>query len=160
MTENDSTEGVEIHRATPQLKVIVVGDCAREEDPKYLVDSPERVESLPMIRDLMRSADRETFACLHLNTKNHLLSWEVVAIGSLNTSVVHPRELFKAAVLANAASVVLVHNHPSGDPTPSGADLALTRRLVRAGDVLGIEVLDHVIFGEDTCVSLRDRDLM
>lgn len=147
-------------QSVPQVRVIVVGSFAREEGKGYVVDSPASVEELPMIRDLMHSADRETFACLHLSTKNHLISWEVVSVGSLNASVVHPRELFKGAILANAASVVLVHNHPSGDPEPSGADLALTRRLTKAGDVLGIEVLDHVVFGGDACVSLRERDLL
>ncbi len=84
-----------------------------------------------------------------------------VSIGSLNASIVHPRELFKEAVKVSAASIVLVHNHPSGDPTPSGADVQLTRRLVKAGDVLGIEVLDHVVIGDGgEHSSLRDLGLM
>jgi len=84
-----------------------------------------------------------------------------VSVGSLNASIVHPRELFKEAVKSSAASIVLVHNHPSGDPTPSGADVSLTRRLVKAGDVLGIEVLDHVVIGDGGGhASLRDLGLM
>ena len=84
-----------------------------------------------------------------------------VSVGSLNASIVHPRELFKEAVRLSAASVVVVHNHPSGDPTPSGADIQLTRRLVRAGDVLGIEVLDHVVIGDGGAhASLRELGLM
>ena len=82
-------------------------------------------------------------------------------MGSLNASIVHPRELFKEAVKVSAASVVVVHNHPSGDPTPSGADVQLTRRLVKAGDVLGIEVLDHVVIGDGgDHASLRELGLM
>jgi DNA repair protein RadC len=84
-----------------------------------------------------------------------------VSVGSLNASIVHPRELFKDAVRASAASVVVVHNHPSGDPTPSGADIQLTRRLVKAGDVLGVDVLDHVIIGDGGAhASMRELGLM
>ena len=109
----------------------------------------------------MRGLDREHFWALALNTKNQLLRTIEVSIGSLNASIVHPRELFKDAVKVSAASIVVVHNHPSGDPTPSGADIQLTRRLVKAGDVLGIEVLDHVVIGgSGEHASLRDLGLM
>lgn len=105
----------------------------------------------------MRGLDREHFWALALNTKNQLLRMVEVSVGSLNASIVHPRELYKEAVRLSAASVVVVHNHPSGDPTPSGADLQLTRRLARAGEVLGIELLDHVVIGDGGAhVSLRD----
>lgn len=105
--------------------------------------------------------DREYFWALALTTKNQLIKIIEVSIGSLNASIVHPRELFKEAVRLSAASVVVVHNHPSGDPTPSGADTQLTRRLVRAGDVLGIEVLDHVVIGDGGAhASMRDLGLM
>jgi DNA repair protein RadC len=109
----------------------------------------------------LRGCDREHFWALALNTKNQLLRIIEVSVGSLNASIVHPRELFKEAVKVSAASVVVVHNHPSGDPTPSGADIQLTRRLVKAGDVLGIEVLDHVVVGDGgEHASLRDLGLM
>ncbi|KUK48281.1 MAG: DNA repair protein radc [Actinobacteria bacterium 66_15] len=109
----------------------------------------------------LRGSDREHFWALALNTKNQLLRTIEVSVGSLNASIVHPRELFKEAVKVSAASVVVVHNHPSGDPTPSGADIQLTRRLVKAGDVLGIEVLDHVVIGDGgDHTSLRDLGLM
>lgn len=108
-----------------------------------------------------RGADREHFWALALNTRNQLIRIVEVSVGSLNASIVHPRELFKEAVRLSAASVVAVHNHPSGDPTPSGADIQLTRRLVKAGDVLGIEVLDHVIIGESgDHASLKELGLM
>jgi DNA repair protein RadC len=109
----------------------------------------------------LRGCDREHFWALALNTKNQLIRIIEVSVGSLNASIVHPRELFKEAVKVSAASVVVVHNHPSGDPTPSGADIQLTRRLVKAGDVLGIEVLDHVVVGDGgEHASLRDLGLM
>lgn len=109
----------------------------------------------------LRGLDREHFWALALNTKNRLLRIFEVSIGSLNASIVHPRELFKDAVRISAASLVVVHNHPSGDATPSGADIQLTRRLVKAGDVLGIEILDHVVIGDTgQHASLRELGLM
>jgi len=123
------------------------------------ISTPEDVVELcaPQLRGL----DREHFWALALNTKNQLLKMVEVSVGSLNASIVHPRELFRDAVRLSAASVVVVHNHPSGDPTPSGADIQLTRRLAKAGDVLGIELLDHVVIGDGgEHASLRDSGLM
>jgi len=109
----------------------------------------------------LRGRDREHFWALALNTKNQLLRIIEVSVGSLNASIVHPRELFKESVRLSAASIIAVHNHPSGDPTPSGADIQLTRRLVKAGDVLGIEVIDHVVIGDSgEHASLRELGLM
>ena len=109
----------------------------------------------------LRGLDREHFWALALNTKNQLVRITEVSVGSLNASIVHPRELYREAVRVSAAALVVVHNHPSGDPTPSGADIQLTRRLVKAGDVLGIELLDHVIIGDGgEHASLRDMGLM
>ena len=101
--------------------------------------------------------DREQFTCCHLDVKNRLISREVVSIGHLTAALVHPREVFKAAILANAASVAFVHNHPSGDPEPSREDLEITRRLVRAGEILGIPVLDHVVIARKGHVSIVER---
>jgi DNA repair protein RadC len=127
--------------------------------PPPAVTTPEDVVALCLPR--LRGADREHFWALALNTKNRLLRIVEVSVGSLNASVVHPRELFKEAVRISAASLVVVHNHPSGDPTPSGADIQLTRRLMKAGDVLGIELLDHVVVGDGgDHASLRDLGLM
>lgn len=145
-------------RTIPQVKVVVVGSFAAEDGKSYVMAGPEEVGALPVLQELMRQSDREVFVALHLSTKNHLISWEVISVGSLNGSIVHPRELFKGAILANAAAIVVAHNHPSGDATPSGADIQLTKRLVKAGDVLGIEVLDHVIFGDEV-VSMREMRL-
>ncbi|NTW28036.1 MAG: DNA repair protein RadC [Coriobacteriia bacterium] len=123
------------------------------------ISTPEDVVDLCSAQ--LRGLDREHFWALALNTKNGLLRMIEVSVGSLNASIVHPRELFKDAVKVSAASVVVVHNHPSGDPTPSGADIQLTRRLVKAGDVLGIEVLDHVVIGDGgEHASLKDLGLM
>jgi DNA repair protein RadC len=105
--------------------------------------------------------DREVFAVAMLDGKNRMVGLHVVSQGTLNACLVHPREIFKAAILANAAAVILCHTHPSGDPAPSAEDLNLNARLVDAGRLLGVEVLDHVILGAGGCYdSLRERGQM
>lgn len=100
--------------------------------------------------------DREEFVVLLLDAKNAFIGFNVVSVGSLTSSLVHPREVFKPAVLSNAAAMILLHNHPSGDPVPSQEDLHITRRIREIGEVFGIRVLDHVIFGEGKYVSFVD----
>ena len=116
-------------------------------------------ELVDVIAKQMRRSDREQFMAIHLDARNCYLSHEVVSVGSLNASLVHPREVFKAAILASAASVICVHNHPSGEVTPSKEDIELTRRMVQAGEVVGIEVLDHVILGPSKMLSLKEANL-
>jgi DNA repair protein RadC len=101
-------------------------------------------------------ANREFFLSLHLNSKNQLIREVMVSVGSLSTSVVHPREVFSAAVRDSTAALIFLHNHPSGDPAPSREDRDCTQRLVRAGKILGIRVLDHVILGHDDYYSFAD----
>jgi DNA repair protein RadC len=108
----------------------------------------------------MRNETKEHFLCIHLDGKNRILCIDNVSTGSLNASIVHPRETFKACLLSSAAAVILVHNHPSGDPTPSREDLELTGRLKEAGELLGIRVMDHIIIGDGCYVSLADRGLI
>ena len=114
---------------------------------------------LAQVRDLPR-ARREHFIVLLLNARHELQCRETVSIGSLNASIVHPREVFLPAILHSAASVVLVHNHPSGDPEPSEEDLGITRRLSEVGELVGIGVLDHVIVAARGTVSFRSRRLL
>ncbi len=113
------------------------------------------------IFDLLKASfqdlDREHFKVVHLNTKNQVLKIETTAIGILSSSPVHPREVFKEAVKMSSAGLVLAHNHPSGDPTPSKDDLLLTSRLREAGEIMGIAVIDHVIFGDNRYISLKER---
>ncbi|MBE5393853.1 JAB domain-containing protein [Brevibacillus borstelensis] len=105
--------------------------------------------------------DREQFFLLCINTKNEPTALHTVSIGSLDASIVHPREVFKVAILSNAASVIVAHNHPSGDPTASQEDIQVTRKLQEAGELLGITLLDHVIVGtEGAYTSLKERGLM
>lgn len=133
------------------LKVVRTGKVC-ETAPVYT--SPEQVyQSLtkPMSR-----LDREHFVVLHLDGRHRLIAKETVSIGSLNQSIVHPREVFKAAVLNNSAAVIFVHNHPSGDPAPSREDTAITGRLKDAAGILGIKVLDHIIFGQNRYYSMLE----
>jgi len=110
-----------------------------------------------LAREVLRldAVDREEMWALLLSTKNRVIGLAQVSVGTLDASLVHPREVFKTAILANAASVILVHNHPSGDPAPSPEDRQITERCAAAGKILGIPLLDHVIVGRDRIESLR-----
>ena len=119
-----------------------------------LLDTPERIADL--LREESRPQDVEQFRVVLLNTRRRLIGLETISQGTLDTLLVHPREVFKRAIAANASAVVLVHNHPSGDPTPSEADIKVTRDLIRAGQLLKIEVLDHVIIGRRTTQRQKD----
>jgi DNA repair protein RadC len=103
---------------------------------------------------------KEMFLTLHLDGKNRIIAVDMVSVGSLNQSIVHPREVFKTACLSNAAAVLLIHQHPSGDPSPSTEDISITRRLKEAGEILGIKVLDHIIVGDGEYLSFVERGLM
>jgi DNA repair protein RadC len=118
-------------------------------------------EAAPLLAQYIGETDREVFAVALLTIRHRVLGLHTVSVGCLTSSLVHPREVFKPAILAGAAALLLAHNHPSGDPEPSAEDIALTRRLVSAGQLLGIEVLDHVILGESgRFVSLRERGVL
>jgi DNA repair protein RadC len=119
-----------------------------------VLDTPEAVAML--MREDMRLREVETFHVLLLNTRRRLIEVNKISDGTLDTLLVHPREVFRPAIAAGAAAIVLVHNHPSGDPSPSEADIKVTRDLIRVGQVLKIEVLDHVILGFQTDTRTRD----
>jgi DNA repair protein RadC len=108
----------------------------------------------------LRSEKREHFLVLLLNARHECVAVETVSIGSLNASIVHPREVFRPAILVAAASVIAAHNHPSGDPEPSEEDIAITRRLAQVGELLGIGLLDHVVIAMRGVVSFRERGLL
>jgi DNA repair protein RadC len=102
---------------------------------------------------------KEMFLTLHLDGKNRIIAMDVVSIGSLNQSIVHPRSVFQTALLSNAASIICAHQHPSGDPSPSSEDISITRRLKEAGEIMGIRVLDHIIVGDGDYISFVERGL-
>jgi DNA repair protein RadC len=122
---------------------------------RYVIRSPEDCANYCM--DEMRFLSQEHFVCLYLNTKNQVLHRQTIFIGSLNASIVHPREVFKEAFRRSAASIICLHNHPSGDPTPSREDIEVTKRLVECGKIIGIDLLDHVIIGEQKYISLKEK---
>lgn len=119
-----------------------------------VLDTPERIAD--MLREESRLHQVEHFSVVLLNTRRKLIRVEQISQGTLDTILVHPREVFKRAIAANASGIVLVHNHPSGDPTPSEADIKVTRDLIRAGQLLKIDVLDHVIIGKRTAERAKD----
>ena len=123
-----------------------------------VIHGPEDVAHFAMPK--YRYEDKEHFAIVVLNTKNHILAMPDISIGSLTASVVHPREVFREALKYPVASIILLHNHPSGDPSPSREDIAVTKRLVKAGEILDIPVLDHVIIGNNRFVSLKEKGLL
>ena len=125
---------------------------------RAMVTCPEDAADYAMPR--FRYEDREHFAVILLNVKNHILSMPVISVGSLTASVVQPREVFKAAIQQAAASIILVHNHPSGDPTPSREDIEVTARMVQVGRVMDIPVLDHIILGNDNYISLKEKGVI
>lgn len=132
-------------------KRVAAGDSKK----KIIIRSSDDVAAHMMPR--LRYCDREYFYVLLLNTKNHVIATSMVSVGTLSESLVHPRELFKEAVNHSASSIILVHNHPSGDPSPSREDIMLTKRIAEGGKLLDIQVLDHVIIGDNTYVSLREQ---
>ena len=111
-------------------------------------------------KETMFKSPNEVFKAVHLNSKNIILGVETISIGTLSSSLVHPRDAFKCAIINNSASIVFMHNHPSGDPQPSNDDIEITQRLKQAGDILGIKVFDHIIFGDfkNPYFSFADSD--
>jgi DNA repair protein RadC len=143
------------------MRPVYSREVIREDMPVYIetkrYTSPQQV--FEMFRDLILET-KEHFLCIHLDGKNRIVCLDRVSVGSLNQSIVHAREVLKAALLSSAAAMLLVHNHPSGDPQPSSEDLNITRRLKEAGELIGIPVLDHIIIGEGQYVSFVERGLL
>lgn len=138
-------------KAAFELARRMAGELRRETPT---LDAPERIADL--LREENRQYRVEQFQIVLLNTRRRLISVEMISSGTLDTLLVHPREVFAAAISANASAIVLVHNHPSGDPTPSEADVRVTRDLIRAGQILKIEVLDHIILGQRSDERAQD----
>ncbi len=132
-------------------------EAGPSEKPQPILRSPEDVAA--EVRSQLKGKKKEHFLVLCLDTRNRLIDRKPVSMGSLDTSIVHPREVFKEAISSCAASVIFAHNHPSGDPEPSKEDLELTKRLSKAGEIVGIDVLDHIIVCDKSYVSLKARNL-
>ena len=140
------------------IKVGLVRDAIKPHDHRKTIKGPADV--LGWVQEEVYS-DREAFVVLHLNARNVALRKETISVGTLNASLVHPREVFKSAVKENAAALILIHNHPSGDLTPSKDDQELTGRIVKAGEIMGIDVLDHVIVAPGGgWLSMKERGML
>lgn len=143
------------------MRPVYTREVVRENCPPCF--SSKIINTSQQVFELFRDLSFETkeiFLALHLDSKNRILCMDRVSIGSLNASLVHPREIFKSALLSSSAAIVLAHNHPSGDATPSREDLELTTRLRECGELLGIRVLDHVIIGDGVYASMADRGIL
>lgn len=127
-------------------------------EDRHAIRSPD--DAACYVMDELRFLQQEHFICLYLNTKYRVIDKKCIFKGSLNTSVVHPREIFHEAIRCSAAAIICVHNHPSGDPTPSTEDLLVTERLVEVGKLVGIDVVDHLIIGDQTYFSMKEKGLI
>ncbi|WP_336990908.1 RadC family protein [Bacillus toyonensis] len=135
-----------------RLKMVKEGSLLYKE---RRIKSPE--DASVLLKQFLGEVDREYFIVLCLDTKNQPTAINVCHIGSLNASIVHPREVLKPAIISNATSIIVAHNHPSNDPTPSREDIEVTKRLAEAGKIIGVELLDHVIVCSDSFVSLKEK---
>ncbi|MNK29905.1 hypothetical protein D3C87_483080 [compost metagenome] len=165
-TDTGGTSGTPKHTKqnyTPAKRIQIVGlRIVREASsilyPGRKIRKPQ--DAAELFRQFIGECDREVFAILCLNTKNEPTAIHTVSTGTLNASLVHPRETFKLAILANSAAIVACHNHPSGEPDPSPQDIELTERLRDSGQLLGIDLLDHIILGNGHFVSMKEKALM
>lgn len=157
-TELERLPGIGRDKALRLLAAVELAKMLATTPPveRPAVKQPE--DAARLVMEEMRYLDREQFRIIHLNTKNQVTGQEVVATGTLNSTSIHPREVFKNAVKASTAAIIAVHNHPSGDPTPSREDIQITKRLIEAGEIIGIQILDHLIIGDGRFVSFKARE--
>ena len=156
-TELRATRGIGEVKALHLLAAFELGRRLRALPPRTRPVIRRPADAAALVVDALRFCETEQFWVLLLNTRHEVVDRIEIARGGLSSAPVHPRDVFRAAVRGGAAAVILVHNHPSGNPSPSRTDVALTRRLDRAGRVMGIPVLDHLIVGDGRYVSLRER---
>ena len=128
----------------------------KEGTAEYAAGAISSAQTVYSLFSFLKNETKEHFIALHLDTKNRILCIDRVSVGTMTNSLIHPREVFKTALLSSAASLLLIHNHPSGDPTPSRDDISITEKLKGAGELMGIALLDHVIIG-DGYVSLKEK---
>lgn len=158
--ELTAIHGIGHAKAVQLLAAVELGRRVRELVPatKYAIRMPQDAASY--VSDDLRHLQQEHFVVLLLDTKNCVVSQELITVGTLNSSIVHPREVFRPAIKKSVSAIILVHNHPSGDSTPSKEDIEVTKRLIKAGQLIGIDVLDHVIIGGSGYTSLREEQLI
>ncbi len=152
-------KGVDSGKACTLLASLELARRVLELDNGSLPKISTAREAVAQLSDI-RSSKREHFSVLYLNARSQLIHKEIISIGSLDASIVHPREVFEPAIRRFASQAIVAHNHPSGDPTPSEADFEVTGRLKAAGHILGIEIIDHIIICEKNYCSLREKGVM
>lgn len=160
LQELTQVKGIGESKACQILASIEIGKRLSRRGPhdKIKVTSPTILADLLM--DEMRYLSKEYFKIAILDTKNQILCIENISVGTLNASIVHPRDVFKIAIKRNANAIILIHNHPSGDSTPSNEDIGITNRLIDAGNLIGIKVLDHIIIGDNIYYSFKEKNLI
>lgn len=157
LEEMTEIKGIGEAKAVLLLAAIELGRrlASKEGEQRYTIRSPEDAANF-LMQD-MTSLQQEHFVVLFLNVKNQILHKKTIFVGSLNASIVHPREIFREAVKRSAASIICAHNHPSGVPTPSTEDIDVTTRLYEAGKIVGVDLLDHVIIGDHQFISMKEK---
>ncbi len=152
MQVDSSTPKKEKLRSIKIVQVMLVKDSGN-----YYRTKPIRgqADAASIVKEFLAGEDREVFLAINLDNSNKINSINVVAIGTLDMTLVHPREIFKTAILSNSNGIIIAHNHPSGNPNPSEDDIKLTRQLFECGKLLGIRIFDHIILGEDEYASIR-----
>lgn len=140
------------------VKIKMVKDKGLEKQYKFKISNPW--DCYKVLRDLLEYEDREHFLVVTLNTKNEINNITTVSTGTLNSSLVHPREVFKTAILSNANKIIIEHNHPSGYIEPSNEDKNITNRLIKCGEIFGINILDHIIIGDGSYFSFKENVLI
>lgn len=150
-----SIHGIGMAKAATIIASVELGRrlSVRASEKIERIDSPE--DAAKYVMPLLRFERREHFLVLLLDIRNRIIAMPTISIGGLTASIAEPREIFREAIQHSAASIILIHNHPSGDPAPSQEDIYLTKRMMKAGDLMGIPILDHVILGDDNFVSLK-----
>ncbi|MCI1590252.1 JAB domain-containing protein [Heyndrickxia oleronia] len=150
-------EGVALNKPAKRVNIVSL-KLIKENSflyPERNIKSPD--DAYKLLNQFLIDADREYFLVVCLDTKNQPTAINVCHVGSLNASIVHPREVLKPAILSNSASIIVAHNHPSNDPTPSREDIEVTKRLAEAGKIIGIDVLDHLVVCSDRFISLKEK---
>ncbi|GAA0456831.1 RadC family protein [Alkalibacillus silvisoli] len=155
--ELTSINGIGTAKAVQLMAALELGKRIQtfKTSEQYVIKSPE--DGANFLMEDLRGLKQEHFVALYLNTKNQIIHRQTIFIGSLNSSIVHPREVFKEAIKRSAASIICAHNHPSGDPSPSNEDIHVTRRLYESGKVIGIELLDHLVIGDQKYISMKEK---
>ena len=157
LEEMTEIKGIGEAKAVLLLAAIELGRrlASKDLEERFTIRSPE--DAATFLMQDMTSIQQEHFVCLFLNVKNQVLHKQTIFVGSLNASIVHPREIFREAVKRSAASIICSHNHPSGIPTPSPEDIDVTTRLYEAGKIVGVDLLDHVIIGDHQFISMKEK---